>query len=61
MNTSKEYLNFCNITGATDEDLEWFEKFSFWIEGIFQLGLGRLSIYYQFFYYLDTYLVHIYT
>ena len=46
MNTSKEHLNFCNITGATDEDLEWFEKFSFWIEGIFQLGLGRLCIYY---------------
>ena len=27
--------------GATDEDLIWFEKFSYWIDGVFQLGLGK--------------------
>ena len=29
--------------GATDEDLIWFEKFSYWIDGVFQLGLGKSS------------------
>ena len=29
--------------GATDEDLEWFGNFSYWIEGVFQLGLGKSS------------------
>ena len=24
----------------TDENLEWFEKISYWIEGVFQLALG---------------------
>ena len=26
---------------ATDENLEWFEKISYWTEGVFQLGLGN--------------------
>ena len=43
INTSEEYRSPNLIcAGATDEDLEWFEKFSYWIEGIFQLGLGKL-------------------
>ena len=25
----------------TDENLEWFEKLSYWTEGVFQLGLGN--------------------
>ena len=25
----------------TDENLEWFEKISYWTEGVFQLGLGN--------------------
>ena len=42
INTSEEYKSPNLIcAGATDEDLEWFEKFSYWIEGIFQLGLGN--------------------
>ena len=28
--------------GATDEQFEWFEKFSYWSE-VFQLGLGKIS------------------
>ena len=24
----------------SDENLEWFEKISYWIEGVFQLALG---------------------
>ena len=28
--------------GATDEQFEWFEKFSYWSE-VFQLGLGEIS------------------
>ena len=44
INTSEEYKSPNLIcAGATDEDLEWFEKFSYWIEGIFQLGLGKLN------------------
>ena len=44
INSSEEYPPSPNLVcaGATDEDLEWFEKFSYWIEGIFQLGLGKL-------------------
>ena len=39
-NTSEKDPNlFC--AGATDEDLEWFGHFSYWIEGVFQLGLGK--------------------
>ena len=44
MNASDEYSQCTEYAGATDEDLEWFEKFSFWIEGVFQLGLGKFSI-----------------
>ena len=45
INTSEEYKSPNLIcAGATDEDLEWFEKFSYWIEGIFQLGLGKLNM-----------------
>ena len=41
-NTSEKDPNlFC--AGATDEDLEWFGHFSYWIEGVFQLGLGKSS------------------
>ena len=25
----------------TDENLEWFEKLSYWTEGVFQLALGN--------------------
>ena len=46
MNASEEYLQCTEYAGATDEDLEWFEKFSFWIEGVFQLGIGKFSIYF---------------
>ena len=44
MNTSEDYSQCTEYAGATDEDLEWFEKFSFWIEGVFQLGIGKFLI-----------------
>ena len=38
--------NFSECGGATDEELEWFlETFSYWTEGVFQLGLGKLNLY----------------
>ena len=40
-----EVNNFSECGGATDEELEWFlETFSYWTEGVFQLGLGKLNL-----------------
>ena len=39
--TDKNLLFACD----TDENLEWFEKISYWTEGVFQLALG----WYKFF------------
>ena len=46
INSSEKYPPSPNLVcaGATDEDLEWFENFSYWIEGIFQLGLGKFRV-----------------
>ena len=30
----------CQVQGATDEELHWFEDFSYWTEGVVQLALG---------------------
>ena len=30
----------CQVQGATDEELNWFEDFSYWTEGVVQLALG---------------------
>ena len=32
----------CQVQGATDEELHWFEDFSYWTEGVVQLALGIL-------------------
>ena len=38
-----EETNSTNLEcgGATDSQLVWFDAFSYWTEGIVQLGLGK--------------------
>ena len=48
-----EYLNIstdhaepepCQMEGATDKEMAWFNDFSYWTEGVVQLGLGKLHV-----------------
>ena len=39
LNANDNFTDFCG--GASDEELEWFNKFSYWTEGVTQLVLGK--------------------
>ena len=37
----------CQVQGATDEELHWFEDFSYWTEGVVQLALGTSRFHFK--------------